>query len=445
MEPADGGQSPRLLDDGVLVSRTRQVGDVSFRAFLAREERPRVAWTSPDGLEIAGGGRAAWLTASGSDRFEQLRSEAERLFDRVQHAGPPVTRPRLIGGFAFDTTRPTDDRWAGFPPAGFVLPTRQVSRWNGDTYLTVNRIEPEADPMAVETDLDRFAASLANLPTMGPSGGPPGIESTRRLTSRSEWAGMVNSALRRIRRGELTKVVLATAMEVDLASPIDIPALLERLRRTYPDCYRILIQPVHGQSFFGPSPERLVAKRGDTVETEALAGSVGRGETPERDDTLAASLRDSPKLQHEQDLVVEAIRRRLKPLGPVTMHDRDVRRLATIQHLRTPISATLDEPLHVLSLVERLHPTPAVGGVPPDQAMETIRRTESFDRGWYASPVGWFDADGNGEFAVAIRSGLAKGRRATLFAGNGIVADSDPDDEWDEIHPKYRPILDELE
>ena len=149
---------------------------------------------------------------------------------------------------------------------------------------------------------------------------------------------------------------------------------------------------------------------------------------------------------HLETHVADAIREQLEPFASsVGTGDRSVRRLATVQHLRTPISAELAGDEHVLSLVEALHPTPAVGGLPPDAALETIRETETFDRGWYAAPVGWFDASGNGTFAVAIRSALARGDAATVFAGAGIVADSDPDREWDEVQLKYRPMLDELE
>ncbi|MCL7418045.1 MAG: chorismate-binding protein, partial [Halalkalicoccus sp.] len=134
----------------------------------------------------------------------------------------------------------------------------------------------------------------------------------------------------------------------------------------------------------------------------------------------------------------------LEPLGEVRVAEQTVRKLATIQHLRTPIRADLAADEHVLSIVEALHPTPAVGGLPPENAWETIRETEAFERGWYAAPVGWFDAAGNGEFAVAIRSGVASDDLVTLFAGNGIVADSDPDEEWEEVQLKYRAILDAL-
>ncbi|MDZ7730484.1 MAG: chorismate-binding protein [Natrialbaceae archaeon] len=122
-----------------------------------------------------------------------------------------------------------------------------------------------------------------------------------------------------------------------------------------------------------------------------------------------------------------------------------VHRLATIQHVRTPITGTLSDGQHVLDIVDALHPTPAVGGVPIDRAWKMIQETETFERGWYAAPIGWFDAEGDGEFTVGIRSGLVRDRDLTLFAGNGIVAESDPEDEWAEVALKVRPILDELE
>ncbi|MFW5977669.1 MAG: chorismate-binding protein, partial [Halohasta sp.] len=145
-------------------------------------------------------------------------------------------------------------------------------------------------------------------------------------------------------------------------------------------------------------------------------------------------------------LVAETIRDQLAPFAAsVSTGERQIKRLATVQHIHTPITAELAADTHVLSLVEALHPTPAVGGLPPEAALETIRETEPFDRGWYAAPIGWIDAAGNGTFAVGLRSAVATRRRATLFAGVGIVGDSDPDREWDEVELKFRPILDELE
>ena len=445
MEQAGGEERLSSIGGGRLVSRTCEVSDLSFRAFLASQSVPRVAWATPDGLELVGGGVAATLTASGSDRFDRLHDEATRLFDDVDANGPSAARPRVLGGLAFGADHAPAPPWDGFPAALFVLPRVQLTRADDRTWLTLTDYGADATPETVETDLVATREAVADLPMMQPSGGPAGVTATRRTISKAEWTAGVERAVSRIRDGDLEKVVLATALEADLNSPIDVPDTLERLRRTYPECYRFLVQPTEAAGFFGPSPERLVRMVGRDVATEALAGSVERGSTPEKDADLARSLEGSEKLRHEQAVVVDAIRERLEPLGEVTVGERDIRKFTNIQHLQTPITTTLNEQSHVLRIVEALHPTPAVGGLPAEEARNLIRETEPFERGWYTAPVGWFDAAGDGEFAVAIRSAVAGGRHATLYAGNGIVADSDPEEEWAELGPKFEPVLDELE
>ncbi|MFC5969925.1 isochorismate synthase MenF [Halomarina salina] len=442
MESAHSSATASL--DGTLVSRTCEVPDVSYRAFLAAQETPHVHWSTPEGLELVGAGVAVDVTGDGAERFARLRDRAEAVFGAMDVDGPPAARPRMLGGVSFSPEHDPDPPWEGFPAAQFVLPETQLTRTDDRTYLTVSRYGRTVDAAAVESALDAAHERVADLPAMVPSGDPPGVVETAHLTSREEWHEMVESAVQRIESGDLRKVVLALALSVDLGSEVDIPSVLERLRRTYPECYRFLVAPTDSAGFFGAPPERLVRLDGREVRTEALAGSAARGDTPEADADLAAELVESEKIQHEQGLVADAIREQLAPLGEVREGDQHVHRLATIQHLRTPIEATLDADGHVLDIVEALHPTPAVGGLPPAAAQRVIHETESFDRGWYAAPVGWFDASGDGEFAVGIRSGVAGGARATLFAGNGIVADSDPAAEWDEVRLKYRPILDEL-
>jgi menaquinone-specific isochorismate synthase len=445
MEPAHREDGTREPDDAVLVSRTREVPDVSFRAFLTARSAPRVQWAGPEGLEIAGTRSAGTLSAAGRDRFESIRGAADSVFDRVDRSGPPETRPRLLGGLAFHDTHRDAPPWTGFPSAMFTLPSTQLTRADGTTWVSARAYGPEVTGEAVETALDGIVSKLESLPEMCATERAPGVRETTVTPEQSVWTAQVEAAIDRIRSGALRKVVLATAKTVALESAIDVPNVLERLRRTYPNCYRFLVQPTEEAAFFGPSPERLVERRGRQVRTDALAGSVPRGDTPEADAAHATSLVESEKLQHEQRLVVDAICEQLAPLGTVTEGDQTVRKLTNIQHLRTPITATLETDVHVLDIVAALHPTPAVGGLPPALAWDVIRETETFERGWYAAPVGWFDGDGDGEFAVAIRSGVAGGSSATLFAGNGIVADSDPAEEWDEVQPKYRPILDELE
>ncbi|MXV64346.1 isochorismate synthase [Natronorubrum sp. JWXQ-INN-674] len=424
-----------------LVSRSRELEDVSFGAIVDTTAESRVQWATPDGLEVVGRGVAARVTASGPDRFEQIRTRADRTFDGLEHDGPQVARPRAFGGFSFHDEHEPGPPWTGFGAAAFVVPQVLVVRSEAETWLTAVATQSEE----ATARLERWSERVAELPAMQPSGISPGVVSTRRTTSPEAWTEQVETALERIDRDELTKVVLAQSLSVALEESVDVSGTLERLRRQYPNCYRFLIGHDTGGTFFGAPPERLVSKRGKRVETEALAGSVPRGDMPEEDEAHADRMRDSEKVQREHGLVVESIRDQLEPLArEFSIDEQTIRRLATIQHLQTPITATLDGDRHVLELVEALHPTPAVGGVPPAAAWETIRDTETFDRGWYAAPVGWFDADGDGEFAVGIRSGVATDETVTLFAGNGIVADSDPADEWDEVQLKFRPILDEL-
>jgi len=434
-----------------LVSRSVRASVPSLRAALDAMPAPRTFWTAPDEATVVAGGAAATLSADGRDRFAAIKEGVDRVLRSGDvHAGTEAACPRLFGGFAFHDRGTDDDTWAGFPGARFVLPRVQVTDTDRGTWLTVSAAGPDATPEAVEKRLDaerdRFESLDEPEPTL-----PPEIVSRTRTTPREAWCDSVDAAVSRIRAGDLRKVVLAQALEVTLDRPLSVPDVLARLGETYPDCYRFLVEPTADDAadrpaFFGATPERLVSRHGRTVATDALAGTTGRGDTPAEDDWLAEELLDDEKNVHEHELVAETIREQLAPFASsISAGQRRVRRLATVQHLFTPITATLGGDTHVLDLVEALHPTPAVGGLPPERALATIRETEPFDRGWYAAPVGWIDAAGNGTFAVAIRSALARGAETTLFAGVGVVADSDPDREWDEVQLKYRPILDELE
>jgi menaquinone-specific isochorismate synthase len=474
-------ESPRAADQPQLISRSvRLDGELpSFRALLNALGSPRTVWNAATEPTVIAGGAAATLTAEGPDRFDHIREAAESLFSSGDvHAGTEAACPRLFGGFTFhtdhptgsaeaavDTTGTTDDSvdpettaetatgtqpnpWEAFPDARFVFPRVQVTVTDRGPWLTVNAVGPEASVEAVETRIEAERERISSLPAAEPETPQPGINDRRRTTTPESWRASVTAATDRIEAETLQKVVLAQALEVDLAADLEVGDILSRLGEKYPSCNLFLIEPDGPEppAFFGATPERLVSLRGRTVETDALAGTTGRGETPAEDEWLARELLADPKNIHEHDLVAETICDQLAPFAAsVSAGERKIRRLATVQHIHTPITAELAKDTHVLSLVEALHPTPAVGGLPPDQALETIRETEPFDRGWYAAPIGWIDAAGNGTFAVGIRSAVATRRQATLFAGVGIVGDSDPDQEWDEVELKFRPILDELE
>lgn len=440
-------ESPRSETSaaGGAVVRTCRVDAVSLRSFLCTHARPRLAWADAT-TTIAAGGAATTLTAGGPTRFRDIRKQADRLFARLDSPDsiPEGARPRVFGGFSFTDGRGDDrERWTGYPDAEFVLPAVQFSVTADGSWLTTTAVGPDARERATAR-LQRWRDRSLALPELAISG-PPGVDSREYTPGKDRWRAEVRAVTDRIRAGELRKVVLAQALRTELDAPPVVPDILARLGESYPGCYRFLFEPEDGSSFFGATPERLVSVSGDTVDTEALAGSTGRGETTDEDEWLASQLADSTKDNHEHDLVVEAIRDQLSPLvGGIETGTRTVRQLATVQHLQTPVRARLTRDRHVLELVEALHPTPAVGGLPPDEALETIQDAEAFDRGWYAAPVGWFDEDGDGTFAVAIRSAIARDTTATLFAGAGIVADSDADEEWDELQLKYGPMLDEL-
>jgi len=444
------GGDDAAVDPGSAAVATlgRAVPDVDTGAALAELPRPTVAW-SEDGQQVAAGGAAVTVTADGADRFETVKESGQDLFadGHVEASLPEYARPRLFGGFAFHERDNAngDSPWTGFPDAMFVLPAvLVVTPSEGSTWLVASAAGPNAEQRA-QSRLETWAERLAAA-TPPEASGPPGIRSRSVTPNEVGWREQVEAAVDRIHSGTLRKVVLAQAQTIELERPVSVPSVYDRLAETYPDCFRFLVAPEGGGQFFGATPERLVSRDGRTVQTDALAGSTGRGDTPAEDEWLARELQGSEKDRHEHDLVVEAIKEQLEPFATsISTGDRTVRRLATVQHLWTPVTADLAEDNHVLSLVEALHPTPAVGGLPPDVALRTIKETEAFERGWYASPVGWFDAAGNGTFAVAIRSAVADGERATLFAGNGIVGDSDPDREWDEVQLKYRPVLDALE
>jgi isochorismate synthase len=248
-----------------------------------------------------------------------------------------------------------------------------------------------------------------------------------------------------VREGALEKVVTARAVTWHPYDAPDAATALRRLEGRHPEC-NVFAVARGRRVFLGASPERLVRVDGRTVRATSLAGSIARGNGPEEDAQRAAELMGSAKNREEHDIVVRALTEALgelcdtvsAPAAPALLT------LPDVHHLYTPITAHRREGTDLLSLLERLHPTPAVGGAPREEALAFIREHEGWDRGWYAAPVGWMDASGDGEFAVALRSALMDGDRATLFAGCGIVADSVPDNEYAESELKLRAMREAL-
>jgi len=221
--------------------------------------------------------------------------------------------------------------------------------------------------------------------------------------------------------------------------------VLSHLERSYRQCFGFGWR-VNGATFVGASPELLVRSSGGVVTSNPLAGTAPRGEGEAEDRLLAEALMRSEKDRIEHRYVVDDVADRLAAYSDdlAVPAEPSLKRMASVQHLSTRITGTTRTGLHVLDLVDALHPTPAVGGTPRDPALAFIAKAEPFDRGWYTGGVGWIDGAGDGEFAIGLRCGLLEGTNAHVFAGAGIVADSDPDAELLETRLKFRPMLELL-
>ena len=428
-----------LVADAICVL-TRPAPRVPVETFLGLPlEGERMLWDAGDaetGWAFAGRGAAARVEAWGERRFEEARDSAARIFASLldlDKDNPRVPVMRMFGGLSFQPQGTAAPPWTGFADASFVLP-----RW---TYCVskdaafVRVAVPAGELRGAEDRLASVLQALEQAPervTIPPPNGARLIEMERTV-----WDQMVEGALRSIRSRELEKVVTARRSAVTLRTAVDLPAALGRMRRLEPTCTRFALER-EGGVFLGATPERLAVLRGLRVEVDALAGSIPRRNQGEEKELLA-----SDKDQREHALVVDGIRAALASFcdhvdAPAVP---GVRTLRAVHHLWTPITAVLRAPTHVLDLVAAIHPTPAVCGLPRERARGWIAEHEPVPRGWYASPVGWFDAAGEGQFSVAIRSALVKGTDAWLFAGCGIVEGSDPALEYEETGVKQTTML----
>lgn len=276
------------------------------------------------------------------------------------------------------------------------------------------------------------------LPEAGAGDAPDAFRLTPSMPH-AQWRDLVAEAVTRISNGALDKVVLARRVDVEANGDFSPTVILGRLAALYPSCMLF-----HMDGFLGASPELLVRRRGDTIESHPLAGTVARSGDAAADAALVARLLASDKERWEHHLVVDTLAASLRPLcSRLDVPERPtVMGLRNVSHLATPITGTLADPATgILELVAAVHPTPAVGGKPTKDAIAHLQSVEGFERGRYAGPVGWVGAGGDGDFALGLRSALVDGPRASMYAGVGVVADSDPAAELAETQLKLQALL----
>jgi isochorismate synthase len=401
------------------------------------EERER-------GLAIAALGSVHEVVSRGEGRFGDVaESCAELIRDRMaQEPGelPPGAGPVWVGGFAFGPDGGGSPQWSSFSPGSMLLPELSLHRQDGVTLMTLCTIAGES-----EAGLGRLRARVVALGSESlPLADPHPSEATRihSVLPPSHYEDAVRRAVRQIRANSLEKVVLAREVTVEAPRAHDPAAIFGQLREAFPSCFCFCCGTPEG-AFLGASPELLVRRSGASVATVALAGSTRRSADPAVDDHLGEQLLHSTKNQAEHEIVGRRIEHLLRPhsVWVEAAPEPSLVKVANIQHLGTAIRAQLAEPRSAVELAGLLHPTPAIGGEPRDAAFAAIPDLERLDRGWYAGTVGWMDAAEDGEFCVGIRSALLRDRTAHVFAGNGIVADSDPASELAETELKLDALL----
>lgn len=405
---------------------------------------------SADDEAVAAAEAVVQARFDGAERFAGVKAFADEILENTIAVGDlseAFTGPHFFTAFSFDDSVAEG---APFPAATVFLPRWQVSRSKGK-YGAVANLKVEAD-----TDIDSLVMRVwGAYQKFGAFDYAEELESSLvakpQVQSRCELAPdvypqAVAQALEAIAAGDYEKIVLARGIELESDRPWQPLDTLNRLRERFSGCFTFSFAGGDARSFIGATPERLLQIRNGRLLTEAIAGSAPRGSTAGEDAKHARDLLESEKDLHEHICVRDSILRRLQKVGVEGRAEAQPQLLllANVQHLRTRIEAEVRDSVHLLDILPEMHPTPAVGGSPREDAVPHIAELEKIERGLYAGVVGWFNHLNEGEMIVGIRSALIEGKSARLYAGAGIVEGSDPEKETRETELKLRALLDVL-
>lgn len=434
-----------------LISWTMKIDEVDLLSvFEASYEtkKERLFWTnSTRDFAFIGLGSLIKLVAH-DDRFKSLQSEWEDILmtamieNQYKEAGTGLT---AIGGMSFDPLRKPAKLWKNYPTSQLTIPEYLIVKNKTDYYLTINKyIQANDNIEMILTEIARLKAIILESESTIDQVNQHVI--AKQEIKKEQWLASVEEAVNTIKRNEANKIVLAREIRIKLNEPANIALILQNLLDRQANSYIFAFEH-DTDCFIGASPERLIKVEKDYLLSTCLAGTAPRGKTPAEDKQIADELLMDDKNREEHDYVVQMITKNITsvcdnidmPDGPVVLP------LRNLQHLYTPISARLKPKYTVFDLIQRLHPTPALGGVPRTESLAFIREHEVLDRGWYGSPVGWLDSNQNSEFVVAIRSGLVQKDEVSLFAGCGVMRDSNAEMEYEETNVKFLPMLNALE
>jgi len=449
----EGKVKAGLLGKQVLVSSVTEIDQTDLPAFFSYQEHlyrgNRFYWSEP-GRVLTYVGLGTVLTIEAVDkqnRFKYVDSKWKAVANEaiVDVKPSPYTGPILFGGFSFDPQIEQSDKWSDFAHTSFAVPKYMVTAHNGRYYLTCNQLVDQDQELFQNIELEKLLNELQQF-GHDMTADHAHASMIHEEIAPSDWMAAVEQAASSIRQGDLEKVVLARSLMLQADEAFRSEMVLRSLLKEQLNTYVFAIDKP-SSCFIGATPERLIKRQGEQLLTLSLAGSVARGQTPQEDEELASFLRHDLKNLHEHRLAVDMIKAAMQQLCiDVEAPDAPIiRKLKDIQHLATPITGNVKEGVSLLQAVEALHPTPALGGMPREHALEAIRALEHMDRGWYAAPIGWMNTELDGEFAAAIRSALLREELAYLFAGCGIVGDSEPLSEYKETSLKFRPMLKALD
>lgn len=407
----------------------------------------RFFWTDTDRkLTILGVGNVVTLKAK-KDRYHDTEKLWKQLLKHALIENPyqeiPATGVVAFGGMDFDPLKPKTELWQKFNLSQFYIPEIMLTIYHSQCYLTVNVLLHQNDVVEeVVSELQKKQVKFLSGKTLKPQNII--IEKSEEIET-ERWMKTVRLAMEEMRLKKAEKIVLARELQLYFKDRVTITPVLEKLLETQKDSY-VFAYESEGDCFIGATPERLVKVQKNELLSTCLAGTAPRGKTKAEDEQIGRELLQDKKNREEHQFVVKMIKEALlKTCTDVEMPEEPVLRpLKNLQHLYTPVTGTLKAEYSIFDVVKNLHPTPALGGTPTDVSLAFIREHEALDRGWYGAPIGWVDSNDNGEFAVAIRSALVQGNKASLFAGCGVLADSDPDKEYEETRIKMLPMLNVL-